>query len=65
MELVDALIRTGARDLTVVDNNAGNGDQGLAALLAGGQVRKIICAFPRQSDSYVFDVLSRASRHSV
>jgi 3-oxoadipate CoA-transferase, alpha subunit len=43
----------------------GNGDQGLAVLLAGGQLRKIICSFPRQSDSYVFDVLSRASRHSV
>ncbi|MET0522520.1 MAG: 3-oxoacid CoA-transferase subunit A [Jiangellaceae bacterium] len=58
--LIDALIRLGARDLTVVNNNAGNGDTGLAALLAAGQVRKMICSFPRQSDSYVFDGLYRA-----
>ena len=60
--LIDALIRLGARDLTVVNNNAGNGDTGLAALLATGQVRKIICSFPRQSDSYVFDGLYRAGK---
>ncbi len=60
MELIEALIRTGVGDLTVVNNNAGNGDRGLAALLAGGQVRKVICSFPRQSDSYVFDGLYRA-----
>jgi 3-oxoadipate CoA-transferase, alpha subunit len=58
--LIDALIRQGARDLTVVNNNAGNGDTGLAALLAAGQVRKMICSFPRQADSYVFDGLYRA-----
>jgi 3-oxoadipate CoA-transferase, alpha subunit len=58
--LIDALIRLGARDLTVVNNNAGNGDTGLAALLAAGQVRRMICSFPRQSDSYVFDGLYRA-----
>jgi 3-oxoadipate CoA-transferase alpha subunit len=58
--LIDALIRQGARELTVVNNNAGNGDTGLAALLAAGQVRKIICSFPRQSDSWVFDGLYRA-----
>lgn len=58
-ELIDALRRTGVRDLTVVSNNAGNGDTGLAALLAAGCVRKIICSFPRQSDSYVFDDLYR------
>ena len=57
--LIDALIRQGAKDLTVVNNNAGNGDTGLAALLAAGQVRKMICSFPRQSDSYVFDGLYR------
>jgi len=62
VELIDALIRTGVRDLTVVDNNAGNGDLGLAALLAGGQVTKIICSFPRQADSYVFDALYRAGK---
>jgi 3-oxoadipate CoA-transferase alpha subunit len=62
MELIDALRRTGARDLTVVNNNAGNGDVGLAALLAAGQVRKVICSFPRQSDSYIFDELYRAGR---
>jgi 3-oxoadipate CoA-transferase alpha subunit len=58
--LIDALIRLGVGDLTVVNNNAGNGDTGLAALLAAGQVRKMICSFPRQSDSYVFDGLYRA-----
>jgi 3-oxoadipate CoA-transferase, alpha subunit len=58
--LIDALIRQGASDLTVVSNNAGNGDTGLAALLAAGRVRKMICSFPRQSDSWVFDGLFRA-----
>jgi 3-oxoadipate CoA-transferase, alpha subunit len=62
VELIDALIRTGARDLTVVNNNAGNGDVGLAVLLAAGQVAKVICSFPRQSDSYVFDSLYRAGK---
>ena len=60
MELIDALRRSGVGNLTVVNNNAGNGDLGLAALLAAGQVRKIICSFPRQSDSYVFDRLYRS-----
>ena len=60
VELIDALRRQGAKELTVVSNNAGNGDFGLAALLAAGQVRKMICSFPRQSDSYVFDGLYRA-----
>jgi 3-oxoadipate CoA-transferase alpha subunit len=60
--LIDALRRTGARDLTVVNNNAGNGNSGLAALLAAGAVRKIVCSFPRQSDSFVFDELYRAGR---
>ena len=62
IELIDALIRSGVRELTVVNNNAGNGQVGLAALLANGQVRKIICSFPRQSDSYVFDELYRAGK---
>lgn len=57
VELIDALIAHGASGLTVVNNNAGNGDTGLAALLAAGQVRKMICSFPRQSDSWVFDRL--------
>lgn len=60
VELIDALIRTDARDLTVVSNNAGNGDTGLAALLAAGRVRKMVCSFPRQADSWVFDRLYRA-----
>ncbi|HEY7988955.1 MAG TPA: 3-oxoacid CoA-transferase subunit A [Lapillicoccus sp.] len=60
--LIDALIRQGASDLTVVSNNAGNGDTGLAALLAAGRVRKMICSFPRQSDSWVFDGLFRAGK---
>lgn len=58
--LVDALIAQGARDLTIVSNNAGNGDTGLAALLKARRVRKIICSFPRQTDSWVFDGLYRA-----
>ncbi|MCF6379902.1 3-oxoacid CoA-transferase subunit A [Nocardioides KLBMP 9356] len=62
VDLIDALIRQGARDLTVVSNNAGNGDTGLAALLAEGRVRKVICSFPRQSDSWVFDRLYREGR---
>src|ERR1700733_11622115 len=61
-ELIDALIEQGAGDLTIVCNNAGNGDTGLAALLAAGRVRKVICSFPRQSDSYVFDELYRAGK---
>ncbi len=60
--LVDALIGHGARDLTVVSNNAGNGEAGLAALIKAGQVRKIICSFPRQADSYIFDALYRAGK---
>ncbi|MBD8219387.1 3-oxoacid CoA-transferase subunit A [Microbacterium sp. CFBP 13617] len=62
VELIDALIAHGASDLTVVNNNAGNGDTGLAALLAAGQVRKMICSFPRQSDSWVFDRLYREGK---
>ena len=62
MELIDALRRHGAKDLTVVNNNAGNGDHGLAALLKAGQVSKIICSFPRQSDSWVFDELYRSGK---
>ena len=58
--LVDALIEQGARELTIVNNNAGNGEIGLAALLKARQVRKIICSFPRQADSQVFDGLYRA-----
>ncbi|VWX57401.1 3-oxoadipate CoA-transferase subunit A (Beta-ketoadipate:succinyl-CoA transferase subunit A) [Burkholderiales bacterium 8X] len=58
-ELIDGLIEQGARDLTVVNNNAGNGETGLAALLKTGRVRKIICSFPRQADSQIFDGLYR------
>ncbi|MBB4908577.1 3-oxoacid CoA-transferase subunit A [Actinophytocola algeriensis] len=60
--LIDALRRVGTGDLTVVNNNAGNGSTGLAALLATGQVRKIICSFPRQVDSYVFEELYAEGR---
>ena len=62
VELIDALIRQGASDLTVVCNNAGNGDTGVAALLEQGRVRKVICSFPRQSDSWVFDRVYRAGQ---
>jgi 3-oxoadipate CoA-transferase alpha subunit len=61
-ELIDALIAQGAKDLTIVNNNAGNGDTGLAALLAAGRVRKIVCSFPRQVDSWHFDRLYREGR---
>lgn len=61
-ELIDGLIEQGAKDLTVVNNNAGNADHGLAALLKAGRVRKIICSFPRQVDSYVFDELYRGGK---
>jgi len=58
--LIDALIEQGARELTIVNNNAGNGETGLAALLKAKRVRKIVCSFPRQVDSQVFDALYRA-----
>ncbi|WP_151448210.1 3-oxoacid CoA-transferase subunit A [Lacisediminimonas profundi] len=58
--LIDALIAQGARELTIVNNNAGNGETGLAALLKAKRVRKIICSFPRQTDSHVFDALYRS-----
>jgi 3-oxoadipate CoA-transferase alpha subunit len=58
--LIDALLAQGARDLTVVNNNAGNGETGLAALIKAKRVRKIICSFPRQADSHHFDALYRA-----
>lgn len=58
--LIEALLRTDVRDLTVVNNNAGNGDQGLALLIAHGHVRKMICSFPRQFDSWHFDAAYRA-----
>ena len=60
VELIDALIAQGAGELTIINNNAGNGDVGLAALLAKKRVRKILCSFPRQHDSWVFDGLYRA-----
>ena len=61
-ELIDALIAQGAKDLVIVNNNAGNGETGLAALLKAGRVRKIICSFPRQVDSQVFDGLYRSGK---
>jgi 3-oxoadipate CoA-transferase alpha subunit len=61
-ELIDGLIAQGAKDLIIVNNNAGNGETGLAALLKTGRVRKIICSFPRQIDSQVFDTLYRSGK---
>ena len=61
-ELIDGLIAQGACDLTIVANNAGNAEFGLAALLKAGKVRKVICSFPRQADSHVFDDLYRAGK---
>jgi 3-oxoadipate CoA-transferase alpha subunit len=61
-ELTGALLDQGARNLVIVNNNAGNGEHGLAALLAAGRVRKVICSFPRQADSHHFDRLYREGR---
>ena len=61
-ELIDGLIAQGAKDLVIVNNNAGNADTGLAALLKAGRVRKVICSFPRQADSHVFDELYRSGK---
>jgi 3-oxoadipate CoA-transferase alpha subunit len=61
-ELIDGLLAQGARDLTLVNNNAGNMEVGLAALLKAGRVRKVVCSFPRQADSYVFDNLYRTGQ---
>ena len=60
--LVDGLIAQGATELTIIANNAGNGETGIAALLKAGCVRKVICSFPRQADSFVFDALYRAGK---
>jgi 3-oxoadipate CoA-transferase alpha subunit len=62
VQLIDALRRLGAGELTIVSNNAGNGEIGLAALLKAGLVRKVICSFPRQADSWIFDDLYRSGR---
>lgn len=60
VELIEGLIAHGAKDLTIINNNAGNGDTGLAALIRARRVRKIICSFPRQADSWAFDEVYRA-----
>jgi 3-oxoadipate CoA-transferase alpha subunit len=62
VELIDALIAQGAKELTIVNNNAGNADAGLAALIGAGRVRKILCSFPRQADSWHFDRLYREGK---
>ncbi|MDH3753897.1 MAG: 3-oxoacid CoA-transferase subunit A [Acidimicrobiia bacterium] len=62
VELIDALLRTDADDLTIISNNAGNGDTGLALLIAHDRVRKVICSFPRQVDSWHFDAAFRDGR---
>ncbi|MGE4324436.1 MAG: 3-oxoacid CoA-transferase subunit A [Sphingobium sp.] len=60
--LIDALIARGAGDLTIINNNAGNGETGVAALIREGRVRKIVCSFPRQADSHHFDAAYRAGK---
>jgi len=57
--LMDALVEQGARDLVIVNNNAGSGETGIAALLKARRVRKLLCSYPRQADSHVFDGLYR------
>lgn len=61
-ELIEGLIAQGAKDLVIVNNNAGNGEAGIAALLKAGRVRKIMCSFPRQVDSHIFDALYRSGK---
>ncbi|MFG1329648.1 3-oxoacid CoA-transferase subunit A [Xanthobacter autotrophicus] len=61
-ELIEAVIARAPKDLTIISNNAGNGTTGLAALLAAGLVKKVVCSFPRQADSFVFDKLYREGR---
>ena len=61
-QLIDALIARGVGDLTIINNNAGNGEAGVAALIREGRVKKIICSFPRQSDSHHFDAACRAGK---
>lgn len=60
VELIDALLEQGASRLTIISNNAGNGEVGLAALIGSGRVDRIVCSFPRQADSYIFDAKYRA-----
>lgn len=60
--LLEGVVRQSPRELTIVCNNAGSGNTGIAALLLAGCVRKIICSFPRQADSYAFDDLYRARK---
>jgi len=62
VELIEALLASGASDLVVVSNNAGNGDDALARLVRDGRVRRIVCSFPRQVDSWHFDAAYRAGR---
>lgn len=62
MELIDGLLAQGARELTIITNNGGNGETGLAALLQAGRVRKLVCSFPRAVDGYVFDALYRSGK---
>ena len=59
-DLIEALIARRVGALTIISNNAGNGDSGVAALISAGRVRKIVCSFPRQSDSHHFDAAYRA-----
>lgn len=61
-DLIEALIHQGARNLTLVSNNAGQGETGLAALLKAGRVRRILCSYPRMAGSYVFETLYRAGK---
>ncbi|HEV2551203.1 MAG TPA: 3-oxoacid CoA-transferase subunit A [Stellaceae bacterium] len=62
VELLNALLETGARDLVCVSNNAGTGDEGLAGLIAAGRVRKIICSFPRTTDPHCFEAAYKAGK---
>ncbi|MBV9521955.1 MAG: 3-oxoacid CoA-transferase subunit A [Alphaproteobacteria bacterium] len=61
-ELADALLEQGARELVIVSNNAGNGKTGLAGLIAAGRVRKVICSYPRATDSTAFDDAFKAGK---
>lgn len=61
-ELLQVVVDSGAKDLTLVANNAGNGDDGIGTLLGQGRVRRMICSFPRQTDSWHFDAAYRSGK---
>jgi len=62
IELIEALLELGVRDLVIVSNNAGTGERGIALLIREGRVRKVICSYPRTSDAHVFEAVYKAGK---